>query len=141
MGIRAPFPGARGTRGMTSVQTLYALAIADPDYAAFAKQYPGLRQITLARETETELARATMALLEEMPDRAEQLRRIESSGRRQEGMVSIPILLTVVFLLRTHLRIKRNTDGKWEFLVEQKPADTALIKQVLTRIAQLLPGA
>jgi hypothetical protein len=46
----------------------------------------------------------------------------------------------VAFLLRTHVRIKRSPGGKWEFLVEQKPADTALMKQVLTRIAQLLPG-
>jgi hypothetical protein len=128
---------------MTSVQTLYALAMSDPAYAAFANQNPELRQVTLAREVETELARETAALLEQMPDRAEQLRRIESSGRREAfdaGMVSIPILLTVVFLLRTHVRIKRSAGGKWEFLVEQKPADTALIKQVLTRIAQLLPG-
>jgi hypothetical protein len=125
---------------MTSVQTLYAVASADPDYAAFASQYSDLRQVSLPREVQTDLARETLALLEEMPDRAEQLRRIETSGRSQ-GMVSIPILLTVVFLLRTHLRIKRSPGGKWEFLVEQKPADTALIKQVLTRIAQLLPGA
>jgi len=124
---------------MTSAQTLYALAIADPDYAAFANQNPELRQITLASEVETELARETAALLEQIPERAEQLRRIESSGR-PAGMMSIPLLLTVVFLLRTHVRIKRSPGGKWEFLVEQKPADTALIKQVLTRIAQLLPG-
>jgi len=124
---------------MTSAQTLYALAIADPDYAAFANQNPELRQITLTSEVETELARETAALLEQIPERAEQLRRIESSGR-PAGMMSIPLLLTVVFLLRTHVRIKRSPGGKWEFLVEQKPADTALIKQVLTRIAQLLPG-
>ena len=124
---------------MTSVQTLYALASADSDYAAFASQYSDLRQVSLPSEVETDLARETLALLEEMPDRAEQLRRIETSGRSQ-GMVSIPILLTVVFLLRTHLRIKRSPGGKWEFLVEQKPADTALIKEVLTRIAKLLPG-
>lgn len=128
---------------MTSIQTLYALAISDPDYAAFANQHSELRQVALAREVETELARETVALLEQIPDRAEQLRRIESSARREAfdaGMVSIPLLLAVVFLLRTHLRIKRSTGGKWEFLVEQKPADTALIKQVLTRIAQLLQG-
>jgi hypothetical protein len=128
---------------MTNVQSLYALAIADPDYAAFANQNPELRQVTLTREVEAGLARETAALLEQMPERAEQLRRIESSGRREAfdaGMVSIPVLLAVAFLLRTHVRIKRSPGGKWEFLVEQKPADTALIKQVLTRIAQLLPG-
>jgi len=128
---------------MTSVPTLYELALADPDYAAFASQHPELRQVSLTREVEAELARETLALLEQMPDRAAQLRRLESSGRPgtpDGAMVSIPVLLTVVFLLRTHLRIKRTTGGKWEFLVEQKPADTALIKQVLTRIAQLLPG-
>lgn len=128
---------------MTSVPTLYALAMADPDYAAFASQHVELRQVGLTREVETELARETLALLEQIPERAEQLRRIESSGRPgafDGAMVSIPVLLAVVFLLRTHVRVKRSAGGKWEFLVEQKPADTALIKQVLTRIAQLLPG-
>ena len=128
---------------MSSTHTLHALAICDPDYAAFASQHPELRQISLTPEAETELARETLTLLEQMPAHAEPLRRISSSGRRpaaDTGMVSIPVLLTVVFLLRTHLRIKRSSGGKWEFLVEQKPADTALVKQVLTRIAQLLPG-
>jgi len=128
---------------MTSVSTLYALALADPDYAAFANQHSELRQVNLTREVEAALAGETLALLEQMPERAEQLRQLESSGRPGAfagGMVSIPVLLAVVFLLRTHVRIRRTTGGKWEFLVEQKPADTALIKQVLTRIAQLLPG-
>ena len=131
-----------GDEGMTNAHTLHALAISDPDYAAFASQHPELRQISLTPAVETELARETLSLLEQMPDRAEQLRRLGSPGREPAaaGMVSIPVLLTVVFLLRTHLRIKRSPGGQWELLVEQKPADTALIKQVLTRIAQLLPG-
>ncbi|WP_295430528.1 hypothetical protein [uncultured Thiodictyon sp.] len=54
--------------------------------------------------------------------------------------LSVPVLLAVVFLLRTHLRIRRHPDGRWDFQIEHKPGDTQLLTDLLRRIQALLPG-
>jgi len=54
---------------------------------------------------------------------------------------AVPLLLAVVFLLRTHLRIRRHKDGSWDLLVEHKPGDSRLVTDLLKRISALLPGS
>lgn len=125
----------------TTATLLKTLVASDPDYATFAKQHPELSHLTLPKTTELDLARDTLTLLEQLPDRSTPLQRLKSADTRQAydaGIASIPILLAAAFLLRTHLHFKRSRDGKWEFTLEHKPADTALVKQLLTKIAQLL---
>jgi hypothetical protein len=123
------------------VSAVKTLALADPDYLAFVEQY---RELSFARTSpalEDELGRDLIALLQQMPDRAEQLARLNRSNERSAfdgGVATVPVLLAAVFLLRTHLRIKRSSGGKWEFLVEHKPGDSQLVSQLLAKIADLL---
>ena len=56
------------------------------------------------------------------------------------SMAAVPVLVAVAFLLRTHIRFERRADGKYELLIEHKPADSQLLTRLLEKIAGLLSG-
>lgn len=118
-----------------------ALVASDPDCASFARQHPDLSQSHLPEELETELLRDMVAVLDQFPERKLQLARLKSTGAPETfdgGLATIPLLLACAFLLRTHLRFSKHRDGRWDFTVEHKPADSALVKQLLANIARLM---
>jgi len=122
---------------------LQTLATADPDFAAFARQYPGLGEQPLAEGQTVELWRDLHDVLRASPEQAERLDRLARAPGPEcfdGGLVGVPVLVAVAFLLRTHIRFKRRADGKWEFLVEHKPADSKALTQLLKKLAAQLPG-
>lgn len=126
-----------------AVIAVKTLAIADPDYLPFLEQYRELSFAHVPPERETELGRDLLGLLQQMPDRATQLAQLSKSKERSAfdgGAATVPLLLAAAFLLRTHLRIKRSSGGKWEFLVEHKPGERQLVSQLLSKVARMLSG-
>ena len=122
---------------------LQTLATADPDFAAFARQHPGLGEQPLAEDQAAELWRELHSVLRASPEQAERLDRLAQAPapeRFDGGLVGVPVLVVLAFLLRTHIRFKRRADGKWEFLIEHKPADSKLLTQLLKKLAAQLPG-
>jgi len=117
---------------MNKPQTiLQALARRDPDYAAFASELPpdlanadaelppalAADILTLLRPEYPELARVT----DEYP--ADQT----FSGPLAAG----GLLVAALFLLRSHIKIKRTSTSKWSFQYEHKPMDNELLKTVI----------
>ncbi len=127
---------------------LQTLARSDPDFAAFSAQCAApLRDLGATAPddaTGARLALETLAWLREDPDCAQRLDRLARSpapDRFDATGLGVPVLLAVVFLLRTHIRIRRHPDGRWDFQIEHKPGDTKLLTDLLKRIQALLPGA
>jgi len=121
---------------------LGTLAGADPDFATFAQQHAGLGERPLTDQQAAALWRELLNVLRASPEQAQRIDRLAEAPNAQRfdaGLVSVPALVAVAFLLRTHIRCKRRADGKWEFLIEHKPADSKLLTQLLKRLAALLP--
>jgi hypothetical protein len=137
------------TRNAPNPSALLAtLAGSDPDFAAFSAQSgASLRDLgadALSEPDATALVHATLAVLREDSQRAQRLdllARSPAPGRFDGGALGVPLLLAVAFLLRTHLRLRRHPDGRWDFQIEHKPGDTKLLTDLLKRIQALLPGA
>lgn len=122
---------------------LRALAASDPDYSAFAAQHPELFEVTTSPASDPTLTRDLVAVLKEVPETAALTTRLEVDSERRAfdgGLVSIPTIVAVAFLLRTRLRVKRDRDGKWDVLIEHKPGDSKFVSQVLERIANYFRG-
>ncbi len=122
---------------------LQTLATADPDFATFAQQHTILGEHRLPEDATAELSRELLGVLREAPEQAERidaLVRAPNPARFEGGLVTVPVLVAATFLLRTHIRFKRRADGKWEFQIEHKPADSKLLTQLLKKLAALLPG-
>lgn len=125
---------------ITAVKTL---ATADPDYQPFLQQHRGLSFSHISSDVQSELEHDLLTLLQQIPDRSTQLEKLSQSNERSTfdgGTESVPLLLAATFLLRTHLRIKKNPQGKWEFLAEHKPGNSQLVNQLLAKISRLLSG-
>ena len=121
-----------------SKKVLTTLAAADPDFAPFAKTYdaglpplpPELGDEILAAlaETDPRYAAAIGAL------------RNDTTMRSFTG-AEAAALVAAVFLLRTHIKVKRGSSGKWEFLVEHKPGDNKLLGMVLDKLEAMLSSS
>lgn len=123
---------------------LQTLARSDPDFAAFSAHSGALAATALPDADAAGLTQAALAVLREDPDTAQRLdllARSPAPARFEGTVIGVPVLLAVVFLLRTHIRIRRHPDGRWDFQIEHKPGDSKLVTDVLKRLAALLPGA
>ena len=122
---------------MTSLeQMLLALAYLDPEYSRFITVLPP----DLAREESPlpdELLEDVFALLsDERPDLSDWI--IERQSIQFDKMAIDPLMATgvlaaVLFLLRSHIRIK---DGQLFF--EHKPIESDLLKKVLDSLSAFL---
>ena len=52
--------------------------------------------------------------------------------------MTIATIVGIVVLLRTHVKIKRNPQGKWELLIEHKPANNSLLGSLIKKIQAVL---
>ncbi len=115
---------------------LRALAQQDPAYAAFEADW---KDVLPKTECPGELAEAVLELAARDPavaamadDYAENM---EGAGTYAvPGLPEIGVFIAVLFLLRTHIKIRRNTDGKWEFLLEHKE----MAQEPIEKIAEML---
>lgn len=122
---------------------LHRLAVADPDFLAEKKRLASLTHLTLSAAEQTALAQETLAVLRESPEQKQAIRTLtenhEPAKNYDGGLLTAGVLVAIVFLLRSHIKVKRHNDGRLEFLFEHKPADSKLLSQLLDRLAALLP--
>ena len=125
---------------------LQALAAAHADFAPYQREHPELAALILPAGEQQALSEALLAALSEMPEQAARLQALREAGpemarpaqRFDGGVASIPVLVAVAFLLRTHIKIERREDGKVTFEIRHKPGDGKLLGKVLEKLERLL---
>ncbi len=120
------------------------MAIADPDFSTYLDQFPVSINLPASSATEAQLALDTISILNELPGQAARVQRFMAAGQTaayNAGIMSVPILLATAFLLRTHLRIKIGSGGKWDVQIEHKPGDTKLVTELLKKVGALISGS
>ena len=116
----------------TSKSTIWVLAQRDPSFAEFYLQYQD--QIVLPTPLSVDFWDDVIAIAEKEPDLSSAVKHcLENTQSAQSfaipGLPEIGGLIAALFLLRTHIKIHRTEDGKWEFLVEHSSSnDSALEK-------------
>ena len=125
-----------------AMKLLHTLTVSDPDYRMVADQLAPLSEVTLTEAEEGTLGHATIAVLLEDTQQAQAIQSLlqEPEGARFDaGISTVATLVTVTFLLRTHIKYARKSNGQWIFQIEHKPADSKILTQLLNKLATLLP--
>ncbi|SFK17644.1 hypothetical protein SAMN05216302_1001242 [Nitrosomonas aestuarii] len=123
-----------------AVQLLQLLAQSDIDYPQQAQVLTGVAEPILNVQQQAGLARATLAALAEQdPQQAETMQVLLNSAapQRFDGGTAVFTLAAVVWLLRTHIRIKRNENGQWTVLIENKPPKNSSFDQLIEKIKEI----
>ena len=119
------------------LQVVLALANSDRDFFDFANEYS--LDSALSEQEQQELAKETLRVLSEDPDYALQINSLASSSATTKSIgVDVAVIVAITFLLRTHIKITRNEEGKWNLLVEHKPADDSTLETLLNRITSIM---
>ncbi|PTN12782.1 hypothetical protein [Nitrosomonas aestuarii] len=119
------------------VQLLQLLVQSDIDYPQQAQVLTGVDEPLLNVQQQAGLARATLAALAEQdPQQAEAIQVLLNSTapQRFDGGTAVFTLAAVVWLLRTHIRIKRKENGQWTVLIENKPPKNSSLDQLIEKI-------
>jgi hypothetical protein len=56
------------------------------------------------------------------------------------GIGAAATLVAIVFVLRTHIKYERKSGGDWTFKIEHRPADSRVLKSLLEKLSNILPG-
>ena len=118
----------------TPKQILQILAQSNPDFPAFSS---GLGSEKAATQLPPELLADILAILSEDPQQAIAMTALSQTADTSKSFMTggeVTILLAVAFLLRTHLKVERGTNGKWKFLAEYKPGDSKLLTTLLQKL-------
>jgi hypothetical protein len=120
---------------------LRELASAQPGFAEYCKNLPP--SVDVKADLPSELLADILTVLEEDEDTV--LIPIDDTERMftyaVPGLLEVGTLVAALFLLRSHIKIKRNASGKLEFLFEHKPMSNELLKDVMGSIGKLLKRA
>jgi hypothetical protein len=120
-------------------QILQTLAASNPDYASWVSDIAESAQ-TLPT-LPAELVQDVLTALTEDPQQASSITALSQQADNQKNFTGggeVALFMAVAFLLRTHIKIKRNTRGQWEFLIENKPGDNKLLSAVLKKLEDWL---
>jgi hypothetical protein len=119
------------------LEVVLALANSDRDFFDFANEYS--LDTSLSAQQQQALAEETLRVLSEDPEYAAQINSLASSATTTRSIgVDVAVVVAITFLLRTHMKIERNEEGKWNFLIEHKPADDSALDALLNRIVSIL---
>jgi hypothetical protein len=128
--ILASFPEVRRARGSTVPQ------LSEDERRALAEEF----SVALASgpTSEGELARQTLLLLADDPDKREiihtMVRNLPSSAQRFDAGLSIAVGTAALVILQTYVHAKRDKDGKWTFEIKKQPTDKTLLKLFLQKL-------
>ena len=125
-----------------ALSLLHTLAAADPDYPRVVEQLAPLAALSLPATQQATLARDTLGVLSEHPQQAQAITALLNNPAAQRFDVSLTgagILVTVVFLLRTHIKFTRKSDQSWAFQIEHKPNNSQTLTTLLNKLSALLP--
>ena len=116
------------------------LVTASPDYVGFESKVSGLNDQMLSESDQQDLLEDLMRYLRSAPEYSLQIETLLETTppkRFDGGLISIPVLVSVVFLLRSHIKIKRHPDGRWEFDYEHKQIDDELLTKLIDKLKSL----
>jgi hypothetical protein len=120
---------------------LQTIAVSNPDYAAFQVNHADMWGTD--KSLPTELIQDTLSVLAEDPNLSSPIEALSNNLEARKSFSpggEVVTLIAVVFLLRTHIKLKRNTSGKWEFIIEHKPGDSKLMLGVLKKLGDWMGG-
>lgn len=120
--------------------TLLALAQQDPGFAEFYSQYQD--QINLSAPLPAGFWEDVIAIAEQDPAYSSAVKRCRENTQVLQsfaipGLPEAGVLIAALFLLRTHIKIHRTEDGKWEFLVEHNTSDDGTLGKIARILADL----
>ena len=116
---------------------ILALAQQDPGFTEFDSQYQD--QIVLSAPLPIDFWDDVIVIAEKDPSLSSAVKRYRENAQTAQtfaipGLPEATVVIAMLFLLRTHIKVHRTKDGKWEFLVEHKVSDDDTLK----KIAQIL---
>lgn len=120
-------------------RTILALAQQDPDFPVFYLQYQD--QIVLLAPLPTDFWDDVIVFTEKEAALSSAVKHCRENVQALQSFAildlpEVGVLIAALFLLKTHIKIHRTEEGKWEFLVEHSASDDS----TLEKIAQILAG-
>lgn len=120
--------------------TILTLAQRNPSFAEFYSQYQD--QIVLSAPLPIDLWGDVLAIAEKEPDLSSAVKRCRENvpsvpSFAIPGLPEMGVLIAALFLLRTHIKIHRTEEGKWEFLVEHSSSDDGTLEKIARVLANL----
>lgn len=120
--------------------TILALAQQDPGFAEFYSQYQN--QVVLPAPLPIDFWDDVIAIAEEDPVLSSAAKRCRENAQAAQsfaipGLPEIGVLIAALFLLKTHIKIHRTENGKWEFLVEHSSSEDGTLKKIACVLANL----
>lgn len=117
--------------------TILALAQCDPSFAEFYMQYQD--KIVLSAPLPIVFWDDVIAFAEKEPTLSSEVTRCRENAQAAQsfaipGLPEMGVLIAALFLLKTHIKIHRTDECKWEFLLEHNASDDG----TLEKIAQIL---
>jgi hypothetical protein len=132
----------------TALNTLETLARADPDYHQIADSLTELATLLKndqnAEQKLNDIAAETLDYLKQQdPQRAQVIEALsaqtsQAQTKSFELMTTAAVFTAIAVLLRTHIKIKRDTKGNWSFLLEHKPIQSKLLSSILKKLNGLV---
>lgn len=120
--------------------TILALAQRDPGFAEFHLQYQD--QIVLPAPLPIDFWDDVIVIAEKEPALSSAVKHCRENAQTAQafaipGLPEMVVLIAALFLLRTHIKIHRTKDGKWEFLVEHNSSDDGTLQKIAQILADL----
>lgn len=120
--------------------TILALAQQDPNFAEFYMQYQD--QIVLPAPLPIDFWDDVIVIAEKEPALSSAVKRCRENAQAAQsfaipGLPELGVLIAALFLLRTHIKIHRTKDNKWEFLVEHNSSDDGTLEKIAQILADL----
>lgn len=124
----------------TKQSTILSLAQRDPGFAEFCLQYQD--QIVLSAPLPIDFWDDVIVIAEKEPALSSAVKHCRENSQTAKafvipGLPEVGVLIAALFLLRTHIKIHRTKDGKWEFLVEHKSSDDGTLEKIAQTLADL----
>ena len=120
--------------------TILALAQQDPSFAEFYLQYQD--QIVLPAPLPIDFWDDVIVIAEKEPALSSAVKHCRENAQASQafaipGLPELGVLIAALFLLRTHIKIHRTKDGKWEFLLEHNSSDDGTLEKIAQVLADL----
>lgn len=123
---------------------IQTLALNNPDFAEYYASLPF--RMESKERLPSELMDDILTVLREDIELDRVIRSLSVSKQKIvtyaiPDIASVGTIVAALFLLRLHIKFERNALGKWEFLIEHKPNENALLEKVLSALAKLLSNS
>lgn len=118
---------------------LWTLAQQDPQFELFYKEYYSF--LTPRPHLPSGFFSDVFAILKSDPAMAPladtYLNNIENTQKYAiPGLVESGVVIAALFLLRSHIKIKKDPQGRWEFLFEHKAEESEALEKLVDAISK-----